>query len=83
MTLVCRTYYNFVKKLYIDLENVSRYMFKVNVAQVPCLRTKYRLREFVAGVAGEAGGTAEAEMVQKCWLRTPLPHAPGARITVV
>ena len=58
-------------------------IFKVNVAQVQCLRTKYALQEFVAGETGETGVTAEAEVEQKWRLRPPLPHAPGARMTVV
>ena len=52
-------------------------MFKVNVAQVALLRTKYCLREFVTEV------TAETEVVQKWWLRPHLPRTPGARMTVV
>ena len=42
----------------LNLESI----FKVNVAQVPRLRTKYCLREFVTGVTGEA---EEVEVVQK------------------
>ena len=53
---------------------------KVKVAQVPRLRTKYCLREFVTG---ETAVTEVTEVVQKWWLRPPLPHAPGARMTVV
>ena len=60
----------------LNLESI----FKVNVAQVPRLRTKYGLREFVTG---ETGVTAVTEVVQKWWLRPHLPHAPGARMTVV
>ena len=55
-------------------------MFKVNVAQVPRLRTKYCLWEFVAG---KAEVTEKAEVVQKWWLGPHLPHTPGARMTVV
>ena len=57
----------------LNLESI----FKVNVAQVPRLRTKYCLREFVAEKV------EKTEVVQKRWLRSPLPHRPGARMTVV
>ena len=63
----------------LNLESI----FKVNVAQVPRLRTKYCLREFVTGVTAVTELTAETEVVQKWWLRPHLPHAPGARMTVV
>ena len=56
------------------------FIFKVNVAQVPRLRTKYGLREFVTGVTAEAELT---EVVQKWWLRPHLTRTPGARMTVV
>ena len=60
----------------LDLESTC----KVKVAQVPHLRTKYCFWEFATG---ETGVTAETEVVQKWWLRPHLPHAPGARMTVV
>ena len=49
-------------------------------SQVRCLRIRSAFLEFVAGDAGDAG---DGEVVSRRAARSPPPHAPGARMTVV
>ena len=51
--------------------------FKLNVHRLRCLSTKSSLLEHAAGAAGAA------EVVSRTRLGAHLPHAPGARMTVV
>ena len=48
--------------------------------EVTCLSTKTRLLEHATGAAGATGA---GEVGQELWLGAHLPHAPGARMTVV
>ena len=54
--------------------------FKLNVHRLRCLSTKSSLLEHAAGAAGAAGAV---EVVSRTRLGAHLPHAPGARMTVV
>ena len=52
-------------------------------SEVRSLSTTYAFLEHATGTGGTTGTTRTGELVSRTASRTPLPHAPGARITVV
>ena len=53
------------------------------VHRLRCLPTKSSLREHKTDAADATDATAAAEVVSRTAARSPPPHAPGARMTVV
>ena len=55
-------------------------LWELNVHRLRCLSTKSSLLEHATGATGTTGA---AEVVSRTAARSPLPHAPGARMAVV
>ena len=61
----------------------TKVSLEVASSEVTRIAIRSAFLELAAGAAGATGATGATGVVSRTAARTPIPHAPGARMTVV